>query len=175
MIPLRNPYNAAGDALCFGCSDRNDAGLKMEFFLDGTEVVALWEPREHFMGFDHVLHGGIRATLIDEIAAWAIFVLLDTMGYTTRLEVNYNDVVYTNRGTVTLRARIREASRKTALVDVDILNEKGQVATSGTAEYFILPTPIARSKKGFPPREAFFEETPPALPEKPGNSGLLSK
>ena len=175
MISLRNPYNAAGDALCFGCSDRNDAGLKMEFFLDGTEVVALWEPREHFMGFDHVLHGGIRATLIDEIAAWAIFVLLDTMGYTTRLEVNYNDVVYTNRGTVTLRARIREASRKTALVDVDIYNEKGEVATSGTAEYFILPTPIARSKKGLPPREAFFEETPPALPEKPGNSGLLSK
>ena len=158
MIAVKNPFLESPNYQCFGCSPFNQAGLQMEFFKDGEEVVAKWIPKEHFMGFDNILHGGIRATLIDEIAAWVVFLQLGTMGYTTKLTVNYTDVVYTNRGPITLRAKIREKSKKSVLIDVNILNEEEKVVTTGEAEYFVIPAPIARKKMNFPAPEAFFSE-----------------
>ena len=155
MIAVKNPFLETPNYQCFGCSPHNPAGLQMEFFLDGEDVVAKWHPKEHFMGFDNILHGGIRATLIDEIAAWVVFLKLETMGYTTKLTVNYTDVVYTNKGPITLRARIRERTKKSALIDIEILNKEGKVVTTGEAEYFVIPTPIARKKLNFPKKEAF--------------------
>lgn len=156
MIPIVNPFLDDPDYLCFGCSPKNEAGLQLKFFLDGEEVVAKWEPKDHFAGFDNILHGGIRATLIDEIAAWAVFMALDTMGYTTRLEVKFAEVVYTNKGALTLRARVKETTKKLALIAVDIYDSDDRIVTTGEAEYFLIPSPVARKKMGFPPREAFF-------------------
>jgi len=163
MRKIINPYLKSPEYRCFGCSPKNESGLQMEFFLDGDEVVTIWEPKNHFAGFENILHGGIRATLIDEIAAWAIFMELDTMGYTTRLEVKYNEIIYTDRGPLTIRARVTERTKKTALVSVDIKDKDEKVVTTGEAEYFLIPTPIARKKMNFPERREFFEGNPPPV------------
>lgn len=156
MIPIANPFLKNPNYCCFGCSPTNKAGLRMKFFLDGEEVVANWQPQAHFAGFENILHGGIRATLIDEIAAWAVLMNLKTMGYTTKLEIKFTEIIYTTTGTLTIRARIKEKTKKTALVAVNIYNSSGQVVTSGEAEYFLIPPPIARKKLGLPPWEEFF-------------------
>lgn len=163
MRKIVNPYLKNPEYRCFGCSPKNESGLQMEFFLDGNEVVSIWEPKDHFVGFDNILHGGIRAILIDEIAAWAVFMELDTMGYTTRLEVKYNEMIYTDKGALTIRARVKEHSKKKALVTVEIRDHDDKVLTTGEAEYFLIPAPIARKKLDFPERSEFFEGDPPPL------------
>jgi len=49
---------------CIGCSPHNPIGLKLEFWEDGDELYAEWEPQPNFMGCVNVVHGGIQATLL---------------------------------------------------------------------------------------------------------------
>ena len=79
-------YNAYADLEgynCFGCSPGNPYGLKCRFVDEGEYVTCHWQPSENYQGFFHILHGGIQATLIDEIASWAIFSREATAGVTT--------------------------------------------------------------------------------------------
>ena len=71
MKKIVNPYAKAGRAeyQCFGCSPQNAKGLQMKFQLDGEEVVSVWNPQKWAEGYMNVLHGGIQATLLDEVAA----------------------------------------------------------------------------------------------------------
>ena len=44
---------------CFGCAPNNEAGVKMEFYEDGDEVISIWKPQPQFQGWIDTLHGGI--------------------------------------------------------------------------------------------------------------------
>lgn len=51
---------------CFGCGPENPAGLRIKSFWDGEESVCTFHPRpEHSAGPEHLMNGGISATLID--------------------------------------------------------------------------------------------------------------
>ena len=69
MIKIKNPWIESGrahDYNCFGCSPFNEFGLHLEFWEDGDELVAKWQPRKSLEGWMGVLHGGIQATLLEE-------------------------------------------------------------------------------------------------------------
>ncbi len=73
MIKIVNPFIELGrghDYNCFGCSPFNEIGLQLDFWEDGDYLVAKWQPRKSLEGWMGVLHGGIQATLLDEIAGW---------------------------------------------------------------------------------------------------------
>ena len=36
---------------CFGCSPDNEAGVRMEFYEDGDEIVSIWNPRPEYQGW----------------------------------------------------------------------------------------------------------------------------
>ena len=96
----REMYNAYADLEgynCFGCSPTNPYGLKCKFFDEGEYITCDWEPSENYQGFFHVLHGGIQATLIDEIASWAIFSYAKTAGVTTEMAVKYRGLYQPGR------------------------------------------------------------------------------
>ena len=74
MRRINNPFVRYDGYDCFGCAPENPLGLALDFFEDGEDLVATWEPGEHYQGYNRVLHGGIQATLLDEIASWVVFV-----------------------------------------------------------------------------------------------------
>ncbi|MBI9106274.1 MAG: PaaI family thioesterase [Spirochaetales bacterium] len=161
MKKLRNPFVGVKDYCCFGCAPDNQNGLRMEFYEDGDDIVSIWDPEDHFQGYNYVLHGGVRASLIDELAAWVVFLKLKTAGYTTKLEVKYIQPAFTNRGKLTLRGRIAEIKKNIAVVDVELIDPDGKLVTSGVVEYFTIPEKIARKKMMYPGLEAFYEEPEP--------------
>ena len=55
-----------------GCAPLIEDGLKLEFYEDGEEIVCLWMPEARFQGWVNTLHGGIQATMLDEICACVI-------------------------------------------------------------------------------------------------------
>ena len=46
------------------------------------------------------LHGGIQATLADEISSWVVFRKFQTSGVTSRMEVRYHKPIRTTGGRI---------------------------------------------------------------------------
>jgi acyl-coenzyme A thioesterase PaaI-like protein len=73
---------------CFACGLRNDAGLKLTFWMEGDEIVTEFTPEAHYQGFPGVLHGGILATVLDETLSRTASIEGRWM-MTGRLEIRY--------------------------------------------------------------------------------------
>ncbi|MFQ5846822.1 MAG: PaaI family thioesterase [Candidatus Methylomirabilales bacterium] len=75
------------DQMCFVCGKRNAAGLQLDFELLGeAEVRTSFLPTKQFQGFRDIVHGGIIATILDEVmvnGAW----LRGVRAVTGKLEV----------------------------------------------------------------------------------------
>ncbi len=150
MRKLKNPFDLLPGYNCFGCSSNNHSGLRMTFYEDGEEIVSKWDPDEHYQGYINVLHGGIQATLMDEIASWVVFLKLKTGGVTSRLTTTFKRPVRIDGGEITIRARIREKKSRVALIDVRLFTGDGVLCSESLAEYFILSKEKAHESMNFP-------------------------
>ena len=56
---------------CFGCGRDNPRGMGLGSYWDGEDVVMDWTPEPTYQARRNVLHGGMTALLIDEVAAAA--------------------------------------------------------------------------------------------------------
>lgn len=129
---------------CFGCDPHSVAGLRMEFYEDGDEIVSRWKPRPEFQGWIDTLHGGIQATLADEISSWVIFRKYQTSGVTSRMEVRYHKPISTNEEYVTLRAKVLRERRNIIDIEVRIFNSRDELCTEAVCVYFTFPKEKAR-------------------------------
>lgn len=89
MKKIINPWEGLDGYMCFGCAPSNPMGLHMEFYEDGDDIVAYWEPEAHYQGWLNTLHGGILTTLMDELAGWVVLRKLQTSGMTSRLDARF--------------------------------------------------------------------------------------
>ena len=121
---------------CFACAPNNPYGLKMEFWEDGDDIVSYWTPGDNYQGWLKTLHGGIQATLIDEMGGWVVARKLQTSGMTTNLNVRYRRPISTGENvTIEARARIREQKKMFAIIDVT-LSVKGRVCSEAELTYY---------------------------------------
>jgi uncharacterized protein (TIGR00369 family) len=158
MIKLRNPYAHMPGYNCFGCSPTNEMGLRMEFFEEGDEIVSRWKPGMQFQGFHDILHGGIQATLMDEIASWVVMVKLGTAGVTYRMNTVFRAPVRVSRGMLTLRARFVEQKRNIATMQVMLEDGEGKKCSESTVDYFLMGSEKAEKELHYPGKEAFYSE-----------------
>lgn len=61
------------DEYCFACGVCNANGLKLQITESGDGVRARIAPPMWSQGYTGVVHGGIIATILDELAVWAAF------------------------------------------------------------------------------------------------------
>jgi len=159
MKKIVNPYAKAGrpEYQCFGCSPLNSKGLQMKFLLDGEEVVSVWNPQKWAEGYMNVLHGGIQATLLDEISSWVVQTMAGTVGVTTSMEISYRKAVNIDDGEITLRASIKEKNSRFAVIDARLYNRIGEICSSAMVKYFLIPEQKAKTEFYYPGYDAFFE------------------
>ena len=155
---ISNPFRYYEGYNCFGCSPNNPIGLHMEFIEEGDELVSTWNPAPNFQGWYNVLHGGIQSTLMDEIASWIVFVKLKTSGVTSHLEVKYKKAVPSNKGAITIRAKLIEMKRNIAIVDVKLFSPDNELCTIATVKYFTFPQEVAKEKLWYPEPELMDEK-----------------
>ena len=48
MKKIVNPWLGIDGYFCFGCAPDNEAGVKMEFYEDGDEIVSVWKPEAKY-------------------------------------------------------------------------------------------------------------------------------
>ena len=155
---ILNPYVGLEGYHCFGCSPDNHQGLKMEFYEEGEMVLCNWAPVPHFGGYKNVLHGGIQATLLDEIAAWTVHVKLRTAGVTASIDLKFKKTVYIDKGNLLLKAYIEKVVKRIAFVKTELYDNQNDLCCDGIVKYFIFPEEVAREKLYFPEFEEFFKK-----------------
>lgn len=74
---------------CFGCSPNNSHGLKMKFHADPYHVYSVVTVPQHLCGWDNLVHGGILATICDEIMGWSVLYLLRKVVLTKRISIDF--------------------------------------------------------------------------------------
>lgn len=149
MKKIINPWAGEPTYHCYGCCPSSHHGLRMEFYEDGDQIVSHWTPREEFQGWRNTLHGGIQATLADEIASWVVFRKFQTSGVTSKLEARYMKPILISDGEITLRAAVTRQARNLVEISVSIFNHAGEEATKVTCLYFLFPKDKAREEFGF--------------------------
>ena len=145
MKKIKNPWIKLTDKgyNCFACAPGNPYGLKMEFYEDGDDIVSLWTPGDNYQGWFNTLHGGIQATLLDEIGGWLIARKCQTSGMTTNLNVKYKKPIPTGKDfTIEVRARIRETKRNFVFIDAEI-RYNGEICSTADIAYYTFSKEIA--------------------------------
>lgn len=74
---------------CFGCSPANPHGLRLRFWRSEQGCFTKYAVPEHLCSFDGVAHGGVVATLLDEVSAWTVIARLGRIGITRDISVRY--------------------------------------------------------------------------------------
>ena len=136
MKKIINPWKGLEGYNCFGCAPNNEAGVKMEFYEDGDEVVSIWKPRPEYAASDVYKRQGIQAVLMDEICAWVILRKLQTTGVTSKMETRYRKPVSTTDSHIVLRASIKEVKRNIVIIEAKLYNKDGEVCTEAVCTYF---------------------------------------
>lgn len=78
------------DSRCFVCGLKNVGGLQVRFFRTGDRTArAECTPERAFMGYDGLVHGGVTASLLDEVMIKAVLGRGEVV-VTARMTVNYH-------------------------------------------------------------------------------------
>ena len=96
---------------CFGCGPDHAIGFRLAFEVEGDEVVTRFTPTERYQGPPGIMHGGLVATLADEIAAWAVIALLEKFGFTAQMTCKLHKPVRVGVPLVGRGAIVRDARR----------------------------------------------------------------
>jgi len=158
MRKIRNPFKGLEGYNCFGCSPDNPSGLKLSFVEEGEELVSVWTPKNFLQGYHNVLHGGIQATLMDEIASWLVYVKLDTSGVTSSMNVRYLKPVYVTDTWLTLRASVKGLRRNLADIEVSLFDSSQNLCAHALITYFTFSKEKSLDRLYSPGHEEFFED-----------------
>ena len=74
---------------CYACGQNNPQGLNLAFRQDDERIRTTWIPSSHLTGFTNTIHGGIIATVLDEIMAWTCGVVGKRFSYSVDLQIKY--------------------------------------------------------------------------------------
>jgi len=120
---------------CLVCGVDNDFGLKTRFYeTENDELIAVFKPLAEHQSYPNVMHGGISATILDEVIGRAIMMTTDsaTFGVTIELNVRY-------KKPVPLGTELKAVSR--------ITKDRGRIF-EGTGELYLPNGEVAVEAEG---------------------------
>ena len=127
---------------CFVCGESNPLGLKMRFHAQGEIVTATFTPQTEHIGFQNVTHGGVLATVMDEIMVWACAVSTKRFAYCAEMTTRFHqparpgeELKMTSQLTANRRNRIYEAK-------AEIRDPKDNLVAEGTGKYLPINTDL---------------------------------
>ena len=119
---------------CFVCGEHNPIGLNQRFESDGQIVRGRFRPRREHAGFKGVIHGGILATLLDEIMVWACAVRTGKFGFCAEMTVRYRRPAAPDNDLV-LEAELVADRRRVFEAKGVIRNAGGELVAEATGKY----------------------------------------
>jgi uncharacterized protein (TIGR00369 family) len=128
---------------CFVCGVDNEHGLHLQFYQNEPGVVEVtYTVPEHFQGYDGIVHGGIVATLVDEVLG-RVHMGSDPehprFMYTAKLTITYRKPVPTGEE-IRIVGQAKKSRRRTATSTAQIYGPEGDVLVEAEALLVDLPS-----------------------------------
>jgi uncharacterized protein (TIGR00369 family) len=164
--PIFPPTKQPNSRRCFACGLENDHGLGMAFYEVGADrLESHYTVPEHFEGYPGVVHGGIVASMLDEMVSRAAMIGPDRrFMMTARLSIRYRQPVPTGVPLL-LQAQLTRATGRVATATAVIKLPDGSVAAEAEGTLAPLPedtvTPRLLESLGW-------KVYPDDLPDEPG-------
>ncbi|MEM7412309.1 MAG: PaaI family thioesterase [Myxococcota bacterium] len=126
------------DDTCFGCGHQNAQGLRLVFRVTGPDAVeADYTAPEHFCGAPNVVHGGIQATLLDEVMGIAVHVGSGgdrAEHVTAEMSLRYRRPAHAGRP-LRVRARFLRSEGRDFFAEGQILDAEGEILTRAESRW----------------------------------------
>jgi uncharacterized protein (TIGR00369 family) len=118
------------DRHCFGCGFENLHGLQMQFLTNGEQVRSSLTMEPRFRGWSNLIHGGVLATILDEMMGWTVLVLTSRFMLTRGMQVAYRKPVRVG-AKLSVTGYIKEQNRgKRAVAVAEIRDEVGELCAT---------------------------------------------
>ncbi len=131
---------------CFGCSPTNPISLKLEFYRQpqGNKVYSFFTPTEKYVSWGNITHGGISATVLDEMSAWVVIMTKKLMCVTSSFELKYHAPLLINKEYI-ITGEIAFEKGRTIDVAAEIIDDTGKQYVTSTAKLITLSHTRAKS------------------------------
>jgi acyl-coenzyme A thioesterase PaaI-like protein len=128
---------------CFVCGLENPIGLKMQFYISGQgEVTAEYTVPEQYQGYPGIVHGGVVASMLDEVLGRAHMVGGNSDNsrfmYTARMTVRYRQHVPIGEPLRIIGCALKNRSNS-ATSKATIYNSEGEILAE--AEGLLIDVP----------------------------------
>jgi uncharacterized protein (TIGR00369 family) len=132
---------------CFVCGESNPAGLNLRFETDGRIVQTRYVPRAEHVGFRQTVHGGLTATLLDEIMVWACAVQTKRFAFCAELNVRFLNPVRPGEALAASGELVSNRRGKLFEAKAELRDQAGVVLATATGKY--LPIKQTEAAKMF--------------------------
>ncbi len=127
------------DPSCVVCGTQNPKGLRIEFTADYKGATAAWTPSREWESFQHTVHGGILATVLDEAMSRAI-IALGWGAMTAEMTVRFRGRVSPGDG-LRVRGWIVNRQKRRIMTEATIMRIAGEERAHAWAKFLLLPAP----------------------------------
>jgi len=119
------------DGMCFVCGQKNPIGLKLRFTLTADRALeTIFTPQKVHQGYADVVHGGIMATILDEVMV-NLPNQLGQKAVTARMTLSLKRPALVGQP-LTFRARIITETRRTIEAAAAARREDGTLVAEAT-------------------------------------------
>ena len=123
---------------CFVCGEENPLGLRARSFLVGDRIELAFTPRIEYAGWNAVTHGGLIATVLDEVMTWAAIVSSDQACFAADFSVRLRRPLPPSTPVVA-RAWCTGSRRRIHDTEARLEGEDGDVFATATGRYMAIP------------------------------------
>ena len=128
---------------CFVCGESNPIGLKLRFETDGQIVRTHFVPRPEHVGFRQTVHGGLIATLLDEIMVWACAVQTKRFAYCAGLNVRFQNPLRPGEQVLATAELVENRRGKLFEAKGELRNGAGVLLATATGKYLPIKENVA--------------------------------
>ncbi len=127
-IPNYSPGN------CFGCSTTNPHSLRLRFWYSEQGCFTRCTIPDYLCGLDGLVHGGILALLMDEVAQWTNIARLGLLGVTRNISIQYFRPMRTDTEMI-VESQIISREEKTAVQRSTVHSADGTLVAESRSEW----------------------------------------
>jgi len=119
---------------CFVCGQDNPRGLRLKSRVENGKVMLDYTPRESDLGWKSLVHGGLAATLLDEVMTWTAIIATRNPCVAAEITVRFKRPIAVGRP-IRAEAQPVEVKSRMVLASSTLTDDQGRVVASATGKY----------------------------------------
>ena len=138
---------------CFVCGEDNPHGLHLKSWVEGKVVRLKYTTRASDVGYRNLVHGGILATLLDEVMTWAAIISAGRMCVAAEMTTRLKKPVEVAMD-LDVAAWTEKLNRRLILVQSEARDSENKVLVGAQGKY----TPMPQAKLSLASKDFVYDQ-----------------